>query len=96
MSYDWNLALLDGAAYTGQPYSGQYFFPYTEMLLSVNHEVPPAQQALGMDGDCTDCHGGATVDWVALGWSADPEAGGERIPVGDVLYGCSFEDLVIN
>ena len=42
---DWDLALQDGSAYTGQPYSGTYAFGQTEMLLSVNHEVAPAENA---------------------------------------------------
>ena len=59
--YDWNLALQDGAAYTGQDYSGEYAFAATEMLLSVNHEVAPAEQALGYleaGGSAEDLPGG--------------------------------------
>jgi octaheme c-type cytochrome (tetrathionate reductase family) len=79
--YDWNLALQDGAAYTGQPYSGTYAFANTEMLLTVNHEVAPAEQALGAGGrpeSCLDCHTGGQYQWGRLGWTDDPLNGGER------------------
>jgi octaheme c-type cytochrome (tetrathionate reductase family) len=79
--YDWGLALQDGANYTGQNYSGSYAFATTEMLLSVNHEVAPADQALGyleQGGGCADCHGSDAIDWPALGWTADPTDGGRR------------------
>lgn len=76
--FDWDLSLQDGAAYTGQPYSGTYGFANTTMLLSVNHEVAPKEMALGMGSNCGDCHGGGTIDWNALGWTDDPFAGGER------------------
>ncbi|MBT8073453.1 MAG: tetrathionate reductase family octaheme c-type cytochrome [Xanthomonadales bacterium] len=78
-AFDWNLALQDGSNYTGQPYSGTYGFAATEMLLSVNHEIAPAQQALGMNSNCGDCHGGGQVDFPALGWTDDPFNGGERV-----------------
>ena len=80
--YDWNLALQDGSAYTGQPYSGEYTFAETEMLLSVNHEVAPAEQALGygpMPDACIDCHSTEYVDWDELGWTDDPLNGGDRV-----------------
>ncbi len=76
--YDWNLALQDGAAATGQPYSGSFEFRDTVMYLTVNHEVAPSEQAYGMDGACSDCHGGNQFDWTALGWTADPVEGGTR------------------
>jgi len=82
VKYDWNLALQDGADYTGQPYSGTYAFGKTEMLLTVNHEVAPAAQALGAGpapNSCIDCHGGSQIDWSALGWTNDPLNGGDRI-----------------
>lgn len=91
MLFDWHLALSDGAAYTGQPYSGEYGFAETTMLLSVNHEVPPPAQALGMGGDCSHCHGSARVDWQALGWTADPEDGGERFRIEAPLFSNGFE-----
>jgi hypothetical protein len=83
--YDWNAAIADGAAYTGQPYSGTYAFGSTEMLLSVNHEVAPAEQALGRwdeGGACRDCHKNGSIDWPALGWSDDPTEGGSRLDTG--------------
>ncbi len=81
--YDWASAIADGAAYTGQNFSGTYAFGATEMLLSVNHEVAPAEQALGMGGihggGCSDCHSGDVIDWQALGWTGNPMEGGDRI-----------------
>ena len=80
--YDWALSLADGAAYTGQDFSGNYTFEDTTMLLSVNHEIAPAENALGMggihDGGCMDCHAAGQIDWQALGWSGNPMSGGER------------------
>jgi octaheme c-type cytochrome (tetrathionate reductase family) len=79
--FDWNLALQDGAAYTGQAYSGTYGFANTEMLLSVNHEVAPAENALGvgpMPDACMDCHSTEYIEWDKLGWTGDPLNGGER------------------
>ncbi|MGI9233857.1 MAG: tetrathionate reductase family octaheme c-type cytochrome [Woeseiaceae bacterium] len=76
--YDWNLALVDGAAATGQTYTGAFEFVDTEMYLSVNHEVAPKEQAYGMDGACGDCHLDNQIDWAALGWSGDPADGGAR------------------
>jgi octaheme c-type cytochrome (tetrathionate reductase family) len=78
-TFDWNLALEEGAAAAGQTYTGAYEFVDTEMYLSVNHEVAPKEQAYGMDGACGDCHGGEQIDWAALGWSGDPIAGGTRL-----------------
>lgn len=78
--FDWDLALQDGAAYTGQTYSGSYEFVATEMLLTVNHEVAPKEQAFGFGGvaGCVDCHLDGKIDWPALGWSGDPLEGGTR------------------
>ena len=51
------------------------------MLLSVNHEVAPAEMALGAkpfpDG-CIDCHTTDYIEWDKLGWTGDPLDGGER------------------
>jgi hypothetical protein len=78
-AFDWDLALLDAAAVTGQPYqSGDFGFVDTEMYLSVNHEVAPKEQAWGMGGDCGDCHLQGQIDWAALGWSGDPVVDGVR------------------
>jgi len=75
--YDWELALQDGALYTGQFYQpGSYVFADTEMLLSVNHEVAPKEMALGYDNACDDCHFSGQIDWVALGCTGDPARGG--------------------
>ncbi len=76
--YDWNLALQDGAAYTGQTYSGAYEFVDTYMYLTVNHEVAPKEQAFGNGGNCGDCHGENKIDWAGLGWTDDPVLGGTR------------------
>jgi hypothetical protein len=72
VNYDWNLALQDGAAYTGQTYSGAFQFVDTVMYLTVNHEVAPKEQAYGMDGACGDCHGNNQLDWTELGWTDEP------------------------
>jgi octaheme c-type cytochrome (tetrathionate reductase family) len=78
-AFDWDLALLDAAAVTGQPYtSGDFGFVDTVMYLSVNHEVAPREQAWGMDANCGDCHLGGQIDWVALGWTGDPAIDGVR------------------
>jgi octaheme c-type cytochrome (tetrathionate reductase family) len=80
-TYDWDLALQDGSAYTGQPYSGTYGFAATEMLLSVNHEVAPAEDALGLGpipDACMDCHTTEYIEWDKLGWTDDPLSGGQR------------------
>jgi octaheme c-type cytochrome (tetrathionate reductase family) len=80
--YDWDLALKDGAAYTGQDYSGTYVFANTEMLLSVNHEVAPAENALGYGptpDSCTSCHHTDYIEWDELGWTDDPLDGGDRV-----------------
>jgi octaheme c-type cytochrome (tetrathionate reductase family) len=82
-SFDWGLALAEGAAYAGQPYSGTYGFEDTTMLLTVNHEVAPAEQALGVGmipDACMDCHATEHIDWSALGWTGDPLDGGSRVP----------------
>jgi hypothetical protein len=76
--FDWDLALQDGAAYTGQTYTGAYEFVETFMYLSVNHEVAPKEQAYGFGGACGDCHGGDQIDWIGLGWDGDPVTGGDR------------------
>jgi len=80
VAYDWDLALQDGAAYTGQAYTGAYEFVNTEMFLSVNHEVAPKEQAYGLGGfdGCTDCHSDGQIDWIGLGWTDDPLGGGTR------------------
>ena len=76
--YDWDLALQDGAARTGQTYSGAFEFVDTVMYLTVNHEIAPKEQALGMDSNCGDCHIDGQIDWTELGWSDDPVLGGTR------------------
>jgi len=77
--FNWTDALIDGAVYTGQDFSGTNDFASTTMLLSVNHEIAPAENALGMESNCGDCHGGGAVDWEGLGWTDDPFNGGERV-----------------
>ncbi|MGB5485935.1 MAG: tetrathionate reductase family octaheme c-type cytochrome [Lysobacterales bacterium] len=76
--FDWTLAIEDGAAYTGQDFSGTHSFEPTTMLLSVNHEIAPKEMALGMESNCGDCHASGQIDWQALGWSLDPLDGGTR------------------
>ncbi|MFW2371954.1 MAG: tetrathionate reductase family octaheme c-type cytochrome [Gammaproteobacteria bacterium] len=70
--WDWDLSLRDGAAYTGQTYSGEFKFVDTEMLLTVNHEVAPKEKSLGWNNNCRDCHAEGLIDWPALGWDEDP------------------------
>jgi octaheme c-type cytochrome (tetrathionate reductase family) len=82
--YNWTDALIDGAVYTGQDFSGTHEFEATTMLLSVNHEIAPAEQALGLDGVCKDCHYSEAIDWPALGWTGDPLDGGERSPTQEL------------
>jgi len=76
--FNWDLALQDGAAYTGQTYTGAYEFVDTFMYLSVNHEVAPKEQAFGNGGACGDCHGDNKINWAGLGWDGDPVTGGDR------------------
>ena len=68
--YDWGLALAEGAAWAGQPYSGTYGFVDTVMYLSVNHEIAPKEQARS----CNDCHNGG-IDFTLLGYPGDPMNG---------------------
>jgi octaheme c-type cytochrome (tetrathionate reductase family) len=69
VSFDWTKALVSGAAYTGQTYTGQHVFVDTVMLLKVDHEVAPKENAYGQ---CDDCHGAGQIDWAALGYAGDP------------------------
>ena len=78
--YDWNLALMDGAAYAGQTYTGEYEFVDTVMYLAVNHEIAPKEEAYGYNTACNDCHGDGQIDWTALGWTADPAFDGGTRP----------------
>jgi len=68
----------DGAIKTGQTYSGAFEFVDTVMYLTVNHEIAPKEQALGMDRDCGDCHIAGAINWTGLGWTDDPVLGGTR------------------
>ena len=86
VKYDWDLALQDAAAYTGQNYSGTYAFASTEMLMTVNHEVAPKEEALGYGpapDNCIDCHVSGNIDFTELGWTDDPLNGGERVNGGE-------------
>jgi octaheme c-type cytochrome (tetrathionate reductase family) len=78
VSFDWSRALSSGSVYTGQPYSGAFEFVDTVMLLKVDHEVAPAEQAYGKDNGCADCHFADQIDWTALGWTKDPATGGTQ------------------
>ncbi len=80
-AFDWHRAVEDGAVYTGQEYSGGFGFMDTTMLLTVNHEIAPAEEALGHSVyACLDCHLPDQIDWQALGWTANPVSGGTRVP----------------
>ena len=59
--FDWGLALQEGAAYSGVPFSGTFGFPNTVMYLSVNHQIAPKEMAL----NCNACHGVPTF-WAAV------------------------------
>jgi hypothetical protein len=84
--YNWDAALRDNSAYSAtltdygayQQYNGSFTFADTVMLLKVDHEVAPKEQALGKDSGCADCHFSGQIDWPALGWSGDPARGGTR------------------
>ncbi len=68
-AYDWDKAAAAGMEYIGLPYSGEYEFVETELYLSLNHEVAPAQNAL----ECMDCHSEqGSFDFEALGYEGDP------------------------
>ena len=82
--YNWTDSLIDGAAVTGQDYSGTHVFEDTTMLLSVNHEIAPPEMALGLGSKCKDCHLSDQVDWKALDWTADPLDGGEREVIAEI------------
>ena len=62
ISFDWGLAIAEGTAFAGQPYSGDYGFVNTVNYLSLHHEVAPKANALS----CEACHG---VDsfWANIG-----------------------------
>ncbi len=82
--FDWTGSLTDAASYlpaynTGaQVFSGQYEFVSTTMLLKVDHEVAPKEQAYGRNNGCADCHFSGQIDWPALGWTKDPADGGTQ------------------
>ena len=48
------------------------------MLLKVDHEVAPKEQAYGKDNGCADCHFADQIEWTALGWTKDPATGGTQ------------------
>jgi len=71
--YDWRAALADGTTYAGQPFDPNSWTPETGfastvMYLTVNHEIPPPDQAL----QCNNCHGVPSF-WASIGLS-DPLA----------------------
>ncbi len=72
-NWDWDAALVEGAAKAGQTYTGNFEWVDTEMFLTVNHEIAPKEDAR----TCSDCHGGG-IDFTALGYSGDPIGGLKR------------------
>lgn len=73
--FDWDQALRLGAERNGQTYSGDYDFASTVMYWPLSHMVTPKQEALM----CEACHGARSrLDWVGLGYDADPISGGGR------------------
>jgi octaheme c-type cytochrome (tetrathionate reductase family) len=75
-TFDWELALRNGSAVTGLPFSGEYGFAETVMFWPLTHMIQPAENAL----QCTACHGegAARLDWNALGYAGDPMTWGSR------------------
>lgn len=53
VKYDWNLAVQEGAAYSGVPFSGTAGFVNTVEYLRLAHQIAPKEQALL----CNACHG---------------------------------------
>jgi octaheme c-type cytochrome (tetrathionate reductase family) len=82
--FDWVGSLTDAANYLpaynagAQVFSGEVEFVNTVMLLKVDHEVAPKEQAYGYNNGCADCHFSTQIDWAALGWTADPAEGGTQ------------------
>jgi len=82
--YDWVGSLTDAANYLpaynagAQVFSGAVEFVDTVMLLKVDHEIAPKEQAFGFGNDCADCHFSSQIDWPALGWTKDPADGGTQ------------------
>jgi hypothetical protein len=82
----WTSVLDTGARAAGQIGSSapalttaDWDWAYTVMWMGINHEVAPADEALG----CSDCHGNVEFDFEALGYTcANPTAGdcGNRHP----------------
>jgi len=46
--------------------------------LTVNHEIAPKEEALGINNSCDSCHFGDRIEWTELGWTGDPALGGTR------------------
>jgi hypothetical protein len=62
VAFDWGLAIEEGTAFAGQPYSGDYGFVNTVNYLTIHHEVAPKENAL----DCASCHGNEAF-WSQIG-----------------------------
>ena len=74
-TYDWQQSAEKGMAAAGLDFSGEITFVETVMHWRLNHQVPPAKQALS----CLDCHGSeGVIDFRALGYDGDPAAVGGR------------------
>ena len=82
--FDWAASLTDAANYLpaynagAQVFTGAFEFVDTVMLLKVDHEVAPKEQAYGKDNGCADCHFSNQIEWTALGWTKDPATGGTQ------------------
>jgi octaheme c-type cytochrome (tetrathionate reductase family) len=82
--FDWAASLTDAANYLpaynagAQVFTGAFEFVETVMLLKVDHEVAPKEQAYGKDNGCADCHFSDQIEWTALGWTKDPATGGTQ------------------
>ena len=74
--FDWHKAMSLGARIVGMEVGGGVGFTRTRMHWPLSHMVAPKDRAL----QCADCHGpGGRMDWVRLGYDADPMATGGRV-----------------
>jgi hypothetical protein len=77
-TFNWELALQNGAEDAGLPYSGEFGFTETDMYWPQTHMVQPVENVL----QCTDCHSeNGRMDWQALGYFGDPIQWGGRTTV---------------
>jgi octaheme c-type cytochrome (tetrathionate reductase family) len=74
----WTDILTQGALLAGQLSEGEtlassdWDFVNTVMWMGINHEVAPADEALGANNQCADCHAPGAFPWTELGYACDP------------------------